>query len=105
MTTNIKHKNQQTFEDNNENTLLTKSSAESFSIFQMNGSYRNQKIKREKQQKQTRNKKEQQICLNYFGESGNISKKQRKQTNKTNMFKLLWLIWKSKKRIWSNYFG
>ena len=38
ITTNIKHQNQPTFEDNNENTLFTKSSAESDSIFQTKGS-------------------------------------------------------------------
>ena len=38
ITTNIKHQNQQTIGDNNENTLLTKTSAESDSTFQMKGS-------------------------------------------------------------------
>ena len=38
ITTNMKHQNQQTFEDKNENALLTKSSAESVSIFQTKGS-------------------------------------------------------------------
>ena len=43
ITTNIKHQSQQTSGNNNENTLLTKGSAESDSIFQMKGPYEKQK--------------------------------------------------------------
>ena len=57
ITTNIKHHDWQTFGDNNENTLLTKSSAESDSIFQMMGSYTKQTKKKTIEWKITRKSK------------------------------------------------
>ena len=78
ITINIEHQHQQPFGDNNENTLPNKSSAESYSIFQMKGSHNKQ---------------------NNLTKKTNTQKHHTTKTNKktTKMFKLLRLMGKTNK--------